>query len=201
MSRRYGLPLILLVAILLVTVGALRLRRPQPTERPAERHYRAGVDLARAGNERQAVSRWNLAIAMDPADARAYDALVAYWEANARPDLAAQTLERLARANPAAPHRDCRFARAAFAAGWVTRAGEAADRAVRDEPSCPTAHPMRGILMEDAGEPAEALAALSHAHRLAPDDERIALTLAQLEGRTGRRGAALDRVRLVLSRD
>ncbi|HET9480122.1 MAG TPA: hypothetical protein VFP98_00055, partial [Candidatus Polarisedimenticolia bacterium] len=116
---------------LLVGLGVFGLRRgQQKAAHPAERHYRAGLESARAGKEQQAVSEWNMAIAMNPADPRPYDALAAYWEATDRPDLAAQTLERLTRANPKAPHRDCRFARAAFAAGWITRAGEALERAL-----------------------------------------------------------------------
>jgi tetratricopeptide (TPR) repeat protein len=191
-----------LAVVLLFGTGAIRLRlarrAPEP---PAARHYRAGLELARAGDERRAVSEWNLAIAMNPSDPRPYGALVEYWEANGRPDQAAQTMERLTNANPTAPHRDCRFARAAFAAGWVTRSTEAAARAIREEPACPLARTMQGILLADAGEPAAALTELIRARHLDPDDERIALTLAQLEGRSGHRPAALERVRAVLGRN
>jgi tetratricopeptide (TPR) repeat protein len=110
-------------------------------------------------------------------------------------------MERLARANPTAPHRDCRFARAAFAAGWITRAAEATERAVRDEPNCPVAHTMRGIIREDAGDNDAALAELTKAHQLDPADTAISLTLAQLEGRSGRRAAAIERTRDVLKRE
>jgi Flp pilus assembly protein TadD len=181
---RWAALALVLALVLLLGAGLLRLRRGQPApEHPAARHYRAGLELARAGDEQKAVSEWNLAVAMNPADARPYEALAAYWEASGRPDLAAQTMERLAKANPAAPHRDCRFARAAFAAGWVSRATEAVERAVREEPSCPIAHTMHGIILEDARESAAALAALIRAHQLNPDDARVALTLAQLDGR------------------
>src|SRR5207302_4746121 len=137
---------LVIAGALLLGVAATRLRRGQRAPvPPAEQHYRAGLGLARAGNGRKAVYEWRLAIAMNPADERPYGALAAYYEETGQPDLAAQMLERLARANPAASHRDCRFAQAAFAAGWVTQSGEAADRAVREEPGCPLAHTMRGI--------------------------------------------------------
>src|SRR5207253_8138490 len=145
---------------------------------------RAGLAAARAGETAKAVGEWKLAIALDPADTRAYDALAGYYLAMGHPDLTAGVLETLAHANPKAPHQDCRMAQAAFAAGWITRAGEAADRAVRTEPGCPLGHTLRGIVLDDSGEPAEALAELTRAHQLAPQDERITLTLAQLEVRS-----------------
>jgi Flp pilus assembly protein TadD len=189
-------------AALVLLVVAPRLRRSQrAVERPAERHFRSGVALAQAGDGASAVSEWKLAIALDPTYARPYQALASYYEDAGQPALAAQMLQRLAAANPTAPHRDCRLAQAAFAAGWVTQAAEAADRAVREEPSCPLAHTLRGIVLDDAGASAEALAELEKAHALSPGDERIALTLAQLEGRSGHRDAALRRVRGVLQQD
>jgi tetratricopeptide (TPR) repeat protein len=193
----------LLVAVVAGVLGVAvpRLRRGGGEESPAERHYRNGLEMAQAGNGARAVTEWQLAIAMNPADARPYDALVEYWEAAGQPDRAVATLDRLARANPLAPHQDCRLARAAFAAGWITRAAEAADRAIRTEPGCPLGHTLRGIVLDDAGETAEALAELTKAHQLNPENERIALTLAQMEGRSGRRANAMARVREVLQRD
>jgi tetratricopeptide (TPR) repeat protein len=193
---------LLVVAALLAGIGWTYMRRGRRSEvPPAERHYRAGFELARAGETRRAVSEWNMAIAMNPSDPRPYGALDDYWEAAGRPDVAAETMERLSRANPAAAHRDCRFARAAFAAGWTSRATEAADRAAREEPACPLAHTMRGIVLDDAGEASEALAELMRAHQLSPDDARIALTLAQLEGRSGLRASAQQHVAEVLKRE
>jgi len=49
--------------------------------------------------------------------------------------------------------------------------------------------------------PLAALAELRKAHQLSPGDERIALTLAQIEGRSGRREAALSLARSVLQQD
>lgn len=191
-----------LALVVLLGVTAQRVwRRAGSRVSPAEQHYRTGLEFARAGNGPRAVGEWRLAIALAPADPRPYEALAGYYEENGQPDLAAQTLEQLGRVNPSAPHRDCRFSQAAFAAGWVTQAQEAADRAVHSEPDCPLAHTIRGIVLDDAGEPAEALTELARAHQLSPADERITLTLAQVEGRTGRREAAEGRVREVLRRD
>jgi Flp pilus assembly protein TadD len=201
-ARRRTLIVGALVVAALLLVMAPRLRRaPRPVERPSERHYRAGLGLARAGNGPKAVAEWTLAIAMDPADTRPYQALASYYEDIGQPALAVERLKQMARANPAAPHPDCRLAQAAFAAGWVTQATAAAERAVREEPSCPLAHTMRGIVLDDAGESTAALAELTKAHQLSPGDERIALTLAQIEGRSGRRSAAVSQVRSVLQQD
>jgi Flp pilus assembly protein TadD len=179
-----------------------RLRRGlKATERPSALHYRKGVELARAGRVQQALGEWRLAIALDPAGPRPYEATAGYWEAVGQPEQAVQVWERLALANPTAPHRDCRLAQAAFAAGWITRAGEAADRAVHEEPACPLAHTIRGIALEDAGESAEAVAELARARQLSPDDPRVTLTLAQVEGRSGHLAEAARRVREVLARE
>src|SRR5436309_67529 len=164
-----------IIGAVLVAGGLLlampRLRRAQRVpERPSEQHYRTGLALARAGNGSKAVSEWRLAIAMDPADPRPYQALASFYEDAGQPALAAEMLERLARANPTAPHRDCRLAQAAFAAGWVTQATAAADRAVREEPSCPLAHTLRGIVLDDAGESTAALAELTTATSRSPGD-------------------------------
>src|SRR5690348_6806045 len=105
---RRGLIAVLAIAAGVAGGGLMYLRRgAQPVVSAAERHYRAGVEQARAGQEREAVAQWNLAIAMNPADPRPYDALEAYWEAAGHPEQAAATMERLTKANPAAPHRDC----------------------------------------------------------------------------------------------
>lgn len=200
--RQFWMLGFVIIAVALLLAVMPRLRRGQHTpERRSEGHYRTGLALARAGNGSKAVSEWRLAIAMDPADPRPYQALASFYEDAGQPALAAEMLERLARANPTAPHRDCRLAQAAFAAGWVTQATAAADRAVREEPSCPLAHTLRGIVLDDAGESTAALAELTKAHELSPGDERITLTLAQSEGRSGRRDAALRRVRSVLQQD
>src|SRR5687767_14454138 len=89
---KWIVPALTIAAAILIAFGVFRLRQGRPApEHPAARHYRAGLELARAGDEQKAVSEWNLAIAMNPADTRPYDALVAYWEATGRPDVAAQT--------------------------------------------------------------------------------------------------------------
>jgi tetratricopeptide (TPR) repeat protein len=193
--------LVIAAALLLAVAPRLRRGHSPAKEPPAEQHYRRGLALARAGNGSKALGEWRLAIAMNPADERPYDALAEYYVETGQPELAAQTLERLAKAIPTAPHRDCRLAQAAFAAGWVTQAEEAADRAVREEPGCPLAHTMRGIILDDAGEPAAALTELTRAHQLSPEDERVTLTLAQVEGRSGHRQAAIGRVRAILKQD
>lgn len=192
----------LIAALVLAAILAPRLRRGRrPVERPSERHYRTGLALAQAGEGPRAAAEWKLAIAMDPADSRPYQALASLYEEMGQPALAAEMLQRLALANPTAPHRDCRLAQAAFAAGWVTQAAAAADRAVQEEPSCPLAHTLRGIVLDDAGAYADALAELAKAHALSPGDERITLTQAQLEGRSGQREAALRSIREVLQQD
>jgi tetratricopeptide (TPR) repeat protein len=193
--------LVIAAALLLAVAPRLRRGHRPAQEPPAERHYRRGLALARAGNGPKAVAEWKLTIAMDPEDEHPYDALATYDEETGQPEQAAQILERLARAIPTAPHRDCRLAQAAFAAGWVTQASEAAARAVREEPTCPLAHTLRGIVLADAGEPAAALSELSKAHQLSPGDERITLSLAQIEGRSGRRQTAISRVQSILKQD
>ncbi len=190
-----------IVLMLLVGLAPRLWRSHAPVERPSERHYRSGLALAQSGNGARAAAEWKLAIALNPADDRPYQALASYYEEVGQPALAAEMLERLAVADPTAPHRDCRLAQAAFAAGWVTQAAAAADRAVREEPSCPLAHTLRGIVLDDAGASAEARAELTRAHALSPGDERVTLTLAQLEGRSGHREDALRSVRDVLRQD
>src|SRR5712691_9678664 len=90
-----------IIGAVLVAGGLLlalmpRLRRGQHTpERRSEGHYRTGLALAGAGNGSKAVSEWRLAIAMDPADPRPYQALASFYEDAGQPALAAEMLERL----------------------------------------------------------------------------------------------------------
>src|SRR5438874_6392863 len=146
--RRWGLiaGALVVIAALGVVLGPRRRRGYEGRQHPATLHYRAGLAAARAGEAAKAVGEWKLAIALDPADTRSYDALAGYYQETGHPDLAAGVLETLAHANPKAPHQDCRMAQAAFAAGWISRAAEAADRAVRTEPGCPLGHTLRGIV-------------------------------------------------------
>jgi protein O-GlcNAc transferase len=148
------------------------------------------VRLARAGEYRRAMSEWQLAIAMDPADPRPYFALAARWEEVGQFDQAVDVLEHLALSRPATPHLECRMAQLLFLADRPERAFERATRAAAAEPRCAIAHAIHGMTLEDIGDREAALAELEAAHTLDPRDERITLTLAQVLGRAGRKEEA-----------
>jgi tetratricopeptide (TPR) repeat protein len=144
------------------------------------------VRLAREGEIARASSEWRLAIGLDPSDPRPYFALAEQYEQAGELEQAVAVLERLETARPQAPHLECRVAQLLFLQGRAERALVRAETAAEREPACAVAQAVHGMALEDAGEPAAAIAALEKAHRLAPKDARIALTLAQVQGRAGR---------------
>jgi tetratricopeptide (TPR) repeat protein len=199
MSRR--LRLAMTPALLVALLSLLASCAPKPAQPPtaptdsvsaSRRHYERGLEHARAGRPEEAARAWETAVALDPTFAPAYFALVDQAVAAGNLRAALVRLRTLRAANPAVKHVECTQSSLLFQNGQTLQAMRAAQEAVRREPDCPQAHSMLGMTRLAFGQREEGVASLQTAHRLAPADEPIALTLAQSLAQTGREKEALQ---------
>lgn len=199
MNRRLRLAMTpALIAALLPLLASCAPRKPaQPPSAPTDsvsasrRHYERGLEHARVGRPEEAARAWETAVALDPTFAPAYFALVdqAVTAGNLRAALI--RLRTLRAANPTVKHVECVQSSLLFQNGQTLQAMRAAQEAVRREPDCPQAHSLLGMTQLACGLRQEGVASLRTAHRLAPSDEPIALTLAQSLAQTGRADEAM----------
>jgi tetratricopeptide (TPR) repeat protein len=183
-------------AITIVQAGGCRGKHAPP---PAAVHYEKGVALAAKGDAPGAVAAWQMAIAMEPSDPRPYLALAEQMEQAGNPGGALSVLKNLEAARPETPHLECHIARLLLTTGHVEQAMSRGERAIASDPDCGVARSIRGMALAEIGETDAAITELKAARQLAPQNERIALTLAQVLGRVGRRVEAKKRVDDVLA--
>ncbi|HZF74947.1 MAG TPA: M48 family peptidase, partial [Acetobacteraceae bacterium] len=93
-------------------------------------------------------------------------------------DPPAQTLRRWPEADASAPARYAR-AIAAFRSGRPAEAVAALDVLIREQPSNPYLHELKGQVLFESGQVAEAVAPYAQAARLAPEEGLIRLNLAR----------------------
>jgi tetratricopeptide (TPR) repeat protein len=191
--------LALIAALLFLLASCSPSRKPaNPSTPPTELnsasryHYERGLEHARAGRPEEAARAWETAVALDPTFAPAYFALVDQAVAAGNLRVALMRLRTLRAANPTVKHVECTQSSLLFQNGQTLQAMRAAQEAVRREPECPQAHSMLGMTQLACGQREQGVASLQTAHRLAPNDEPIALTLAQSLAQTGRVREALQ---------
>lgn len=185
-----------LLALACLTAAAGCRTPPPPSTPPAVEHDRRAAELLRQKNPSGAEEEWRTAIALDPKYARAYQSLAALYEMSGRPAVAAETLAPLRKADPKAPHVECRRAELYFQADGYEVAALLAREALRREPDCPLAHLTHGLALTGAGKRDDALAAMKEAHRLG--GSAYALPLAQALGEAGKTDEALALARPLL---
>lgn len=166
--------LILLMA-LAMALNLVHLRRD-----PARAHLERGNALAEAGKPQEAEKEWREALRLNPARIEPYQLLASLYLNGNRPDLALPLLQRLREIAPKSKHALCQLTEAYTRLDRLKEGMEAARQAVVIEPDCPQAHALLGIYLDEQQQDVRAaIVALTKAHQLAPQDSKIAISLAQ----------------------
>lgn len=189
---------ILLVALLAVAVS-VNLRFSARATVRARIHQ--GIQAYESGKVDVAMDAWREAIRLDPDSTEAMGLLSEALLSHGDPADALPLLNRMRSVSANLPHLYCRRSEALTRSGDA-RAGEAAAKeAVDKEPDCARAHALYGIAMSDREDHAVAVSELTRAAILAPQDNRIGLSLAQAQLNAADLQGAEKSVRAVLSRE
>lgn len=124
---------------------------------------------------------WLKALVQDPLRPEAYQLLSHLYIQTGQAERAIPLLTHLYTIAPHTPHVLCYLAEAYALTGQEKDWFETAKRAVQEEPDCPRAHALLGIAYGNQEDHAEAISELSRASALAPDDPKIATSLAQAQ--------------------
>lgn len=161
---------------------------PKTTSGPsaAGMHYETGMKLAQNGDLTGAANEWQTAIALEPAYAPPYLALVKKFEMAGDYASAVKQLDVLRHTIPETAHIECRQAGLYMKANRYETALKTAREAVKRESDCAQAHVTLGALLGRAGDWTQAIQELQTAHRAAPEEPAITLALAVALGRGGK---------------
>lgn len=145
-------------------------------------HVREGIRLYQQGAVTKAIEEWRAALRQDPTYSDAYRLLAEALIDHGSAGEAIPLLQQLRTIAPNSEHIYCRLAEAvALTDESGQPAFNAAKQAVEREPGCARAHALFGIQNGNKQNQAVAVSELSRAMVLAPEDNRIALSLAQAQ--------------------
>ncbi len=170
---------IALVAVIAVA-GAVFGRLAMTRNSAGQKYLTAGSAHYQAGRLGEAASSWEEALRAAPSDPLAYELLSKIYLENGAPDRALPLLKRLIQLAPNTPEVYSQLAEA-MALTSTGNAMEAAKRAVAKEPGSAKAHVLLGIQLSNQQDHATAIAELTRATLLAPNDDKIATSLGQAQ--------------------
>lgn len=192
----------LLGSLLLVcVVAAVALNLRFLRDRPVQAHILQGVAMQQAGKLTEAEQEWRTALRLDPSRREPYQLLAVLYLKTDRPEEALPLLERLRQLAPDTAHTLCSLTEAYTRTGQEQKALETARQSVVLEPDCPNAHALLGMLLAEQEDSSGAVAQMQQAVSLAPTDDKIAVSLAQVEYKTGDFTGAERTARSVLARN
>ena len=179
MKRTRRLILLITIFVLALGVSAWINVPPWLLRRRADEHYRLGLAYERDGKADRALAEWRIAADIDRDFPAPYHKLGDYLLMKAdRPDLAAQNFRWLTTIDPQGTHIYCKLTQALALQNEVAEARGFASIAVKNEPDCPLAHHMLGILLVN-DRISEGIPHLETACRMAPNNTVFAIVLAK----------------------
>ncbi len=174
-SRLYVLVLVVLAAIAAVVyvlyLGSSGWRR----------HVNKGLEFAASNKPVEAEAQWRDAIRVDPSRHEPYQLLSSLYLESDRADMAVPLLERLKSVAPSTPHTLCGLAEAYTRVDRIKEGLATSRQAVIVEPNCGRAHAILGVHLGQSEQTREAIDELTKANRLLPNDDKIAMSLAQAQ--------------------
>lgn len=181
--KKSSLPRLAILLALLATLVAVAvpLNARFAASSQIRRHIQDGIRLYQSGDTDKAISEWRTALREDPTRPEPYRLLSEALIGKGMPQEAVPLLEHLQKIAPKMEHIYCQLAEAHALTATGTIAMDSAKAAVEKEPECSRAHALYGIQLGNRAEHAKAVSELSRATLLDPDNEKIALSLAQAQ--------------------
>ena len=168
---------------------------------PINRDIAIGKAALKGGQYPAAEAAWRRALAADPTRAEPYSLLGDLYLQTGRTDQATLFFNRLSQIDPRFPNAFGRLAEAYAKSGNHSKALDIARKAVIVEPKSATAHAVLGIELSNQQQHPKAIAELTIAHRLAPANDLITLSVAQAELNAANLAGAVQSIQSVLKRD
>jgi tetratricopeptide (TPR) repeat protein len=176
---------LLLSVGLAITLTGCHTPPSAPAVKPEQVQYDKGMASLGKGDGRDAQTDFETAIRLNAGFAPAYFALASLQARTNHLRDAIRDLETLRQIAPRTPHIACRLAQLHAVSGHFVEALTAAQDALKQEPDCPVAKTQYALSLADANKLPDAISILRAAHQQVPQDEHIALLLAQLLARNG----------------
>lgn len=178
--------LLLLTISLAALVPGCHPKPTVPAVAPEVAAYEQGMKLLQSGKTGEAQAAFDRAMQMNVGYAPAYLAQAQVEAKLGNTGRAIELLEMLRKAAPRTPHVTCHLAELQAAGGHFVEQWTAAQLALEQEPDCGLAITQYALALVAAGDFKAAIAKLQAVHQRFPQDERAALTLAQILAKSGK---------------
>ena len=175
-SLRYIVVLLLVLTPFVVISDIRFLRRAS-----VRRHIESGILDMHAHNLGGAEREWRTALKTDPTQPGPYRLLASLYMHTGYPGSAIPLLARLHQIDPKTHHTLARLAEAYALTNQGAKSLATARQAVVAEPESARAHAILGIDLGNVQDEAGAISELSKAAALAPNNDKIAISLAQAQ--------------------
>lgn len=170
---------LLFIALAFALVVALILNMRYYRDREPRLHIQRGIQALENHRPNDAEQEFRTALQMRPDMPDSYRLLTRLYMDSQQPKRAIPLFERLRTLAPETEHLSCGIAEAYALAGDDKKVMDAARQAVLVEPNCAQAHTLLGLAYGNQLETKKAIEELSKAKELAPENNKIAISLAQ----------------------
>ncbi len=192
---------LLVGGLLILLLAAIRLEAGYLANRRYFKTINNGITALHQQRLADAEHAWLQALIQNPLRPEAYQLLSHLYLQTGHPEQAIPLLSHLYALAPTTPHVLCYLAEAYALTGQEAKLLETARKAVKVEPDCPRAHALLGIAYGNQQDHKEAISELSRAAALAPNDVKIATSLAQAQLDDADLDGAANTIRGVITRN
>ena len=166
-----------------------------------DKHIEQGINALNARKFEEAEREWREALKESPQRPEPYLLLSEFYVTSGHPEEALSLLQGLEKIAPSTKQLYRRLAESYSLTGQTVPALEAAKKAIEQDPSDSAAHALLGIQLGNQMDARGSVSELSKAALLSPQDDKIALSLAQAQLDAGDFAGAEATARKVIARN